>query len=45
MAKKLSEKKAQLMLAEKQVRGKRLTQKQVRFFQAIAHGAKMKKNK
>lgn len=44
MAKKLTKKKAKIILTEGSVRGKKLTKKQKGFFGAIAGGAKMVKH-
>lgn len=44
-AKKLSKTKAKKILADKTIRGKKLTKKQVKFFGAIAGGAKIRKKK
>ena len=43
MAKKLTKGKARKILADKTIRGKKLTGKQVKFFGAVAGGARIRK--
>jgi hypothetical protein len=45
MAKKLTSRKAKLILKDKTVKGHKLTPKQVKFFGVIAGGGKIKKKK